>query len=209
MTPYENSLDNLSSNSSEYLPFNNNDNTHSDPSTSNNGKKRSQVWNYFTKPSSSTDIKTHKVKCPFSECGKELTYSSATSSLRYHLTIHNINVNANKQSKGLIKNRRKKNLKKQKEPSLLHIKTYQPPKLTNSQMVNSYNLLLPKLRNMLQQVESVSLAIVTWKLENYGSYTEITCHWISDDFQLREVLLDIVRAEEVNGSWMKSIELVQ
>ncbi|CAG8639450.1 4899_t:CDS:1, partial [Acaulospora colombiana] len=197
MTSYGNSSDTLFSNSPEYLVCNNkDDNTHSDPSTSNDGgKRRSQVWNYFTDPYPSPG-ETRKVMCKFPGCRKELSYSSATSSLRYHLTTHNVNANANKQSKGLIENRRKKKFKKQKELSLLPIKIYQPPKLTNSQMVNSYNQLLSKLRNMLQQVESVSLAIVTWKLGNYGSYTETTCHWISDDFQLHEVLLDIVRAEE-------------
>ncbi|CAG8615816.1 14781_t:CDS:2, partial [Acaulospora colombiana] len=62
--------------------------------------------------------------------------------------------------------------------------------------------------NLLLQAEHVALAVATWKPELYEptNYLEITCHWISDDFQLHEIFLDIIPISEYPNGISKYIK---
>ncbi|CAG8566209.1 1302_t:CDS:2 [Acaulospora morrowiae] len=169
--------------------------------------KRGRVWKYFVTPDISLDGKIRKAICKLPGCGKEIFYRGSSSILRYHLKqCHNIVVNANlnklatqDQQRILSVNHtvsRKKSKKLDSSNFLQFVKSknfrYHIPEIAKSQIIDSYDQLFDKLENMLMQVKHVSLAIAVWKFDEHISYMEITCYWLSDDFLLNEILLDII-----------------
>ncbi|CAG8592597.1 17173_t:CDS:2 [Acaulospora morrowiae] len=171
--------------------------------------RKSRVWNYFTIFDNSSSSKIHKARCILPGCGKEIFYRGSLSALRYHLRhFHNIIIGTNisqlynqDQQRSLSQCHPKKLSSKKghfttRENFLQFIKYANPycipSENVKSRMTNSYSNLFSKLKSMLQQANSVALAIVCWELDGQDSYMEITCHWISDDFQLHKILLDFV-----------------
>ncbi|CAG8699449.1 8891_t:CDS:2 [Acaulospora morrowiae] len=171
-------------------------------------KVKSQVWNYFTTPAVSSDGKTRKTKCKLPGCGKEYKYSGSPSNLRYHLRNgHDIIVNANSkrlaQSHTISHKRSKKTSPSRKNDFSLTVDSdfyrliksknsqYHTSEFIDSQIIHFYDQLFPKLKNILRDAESVALAIESIKIDSCY-YTKITCHWLSDDFQLCEIFLDII-----------------
>ncbi|CAG8625991.1 2722_t:CDS:2 [Acaulospora morrowiae] len=165
--------------------------------------RKNHVLNYFTILDNSSSSKIHKARCMLPGCGKEIFYRGSLSALRYHLRhCHNIIIGTNISQRLLSQcqpkklGSSKKSLFSTRENFLQFIKYANPNCITSengkSRMTNSYNKLFSKLKSMLQQVNSVALAIVCWELDGQYSYLEITCHWISDDFQLHKILLDLV-----------------
>ncbi|CAG8564958.1 14157_t:CDS:2 [Acaulospora morrowiae] len=173
---------------------------------------KGQVWNYFTTPAVSSDGKTRKTKCKLPGCVKEYKYSGSPSNLRYHLRQdHDIIVNAiskrQAQSHTIGHKRSKKTNPPRKNDFSLTVDSdlYQfiksknsqchTSEFTDSQIIHFYDQLFPKLKNLLRDIESVALSIDSFEIDSCD-YTKITCHWLSDDFQLHEILLGIISIPE-------------
>ncbi|CAG8564940.1 14156_t:CDS:2 [Acaulospora morrowiae] len=164
--------------------------------------RKSRIWNYFTRLNISSDGKTRKIKCKLPGCGKEFIYGNSPSTLRYHLRHHhNIVVNSNQiklaQGHTTSHKRSKKNTSSVTEDldfyRFIELEKfrYHTSGVIDSQTTYFYNQLCPILKNLLRDVKSVSLAIESFKIESY-EHVRITCHWLSDDFQLHKILLDII-----------------
>ncbi|RHZ72002.1 hypothetical protein Glove_248g15 [Diversispora epigaea] len=79
---------------SELIFLSENENSSLQSSTISLANKKSKVWDYFTKPYSSSNDKNCKTKCL--KCEIEFSYNGSPSSLRYHLIHkHNIDMSNN------------------------------------------------------------------------------------------------------------------
>ncbi|CAG8794069.1 1541_t:CDS:2, partial [Cetraspora pellucida] len=65
---------------------------------------------------------------------------------------------------------------------------------------NSYNSTINQIIDLiLKTSNTVSLTFDIWTSQTHDSYLEITCHWLTDSFELYKVILDIEELDKHNA----------
>ncbi|CAG8850988.1 10798_t:CDS:2, partial [Gigaspora margarita] len=89
---------------------------------------------------------------------------------------------------------------------------YKPPCVNTikNEIVNRTNHTTQVIKRMLIETDTVSLTFDLWTSRAHDSYLGITCHWISDEFRIYDLILGVIEmgAYKTTNNIVDSIELI-
>ncbi|CAG8811145.1 6735_t:CDS:2, partial [Gigaspora rosea] len=71
---------------------------------------------------------------------------------------------------------------------------YKPPcvKTLKSYLFEAYNKCIITLKQKILEADTVALTLDIWSSKAHDSYLGITCYWLTEDFQIQEILLKLI-----------------